>query len=101
MASSYNDDTIVSMKFLEHVREKSGMYAFQLNNIQGLWQQLKEVVDNSADEALDPSKIYPIDITFFVAKDKSTYQCLIQDRGRGIPVNKLVDCYCKPFTSGK
>ena len=99
--SDYNDNTIVSMKFLEHVREKSGMYNFQLHNIQGLWQQLKEVVDNSADEALDKNRAYPIDITFFVAKDKSTYQCVIQDRGRGIPVNKLADCYTKEFTSGK
>ena len=101
MASNYNDSTIVSMKFLSHLREKSGMYGFQLHNIQGLWQQLKEVVDNSADEALDPNKVYPIDITFFVSKDKSTYQCLIQDRGRGIPVNKLLACFTKEFTSGK
>lgn len=99
--SSYNDSTIVSMKFLSHLREKSGMYGFQLHNIQGLWQQLKEVVDNSADEALDPSKVYPIDITFFVSKDKSMYQCIIQDKGRGIPVNKLADCFTKEFTSGK
>ena len=101
MASNYNDSTIVSMKFLEHVREKSGMYNFQLHNIQGLIQQLKEVVDNSVDEALDKDKVYPVYITFFVSKDKSNYQCLIQDFGRGIPVNKLADCYCKPFTSGK
>lgn len=97
----YDSSVIVSMKFLEHVREKSGMYNFQLHNIQGLWQQLKEVVDNSADEALDRNRVYPIDITFFVAKDKSTYQCVIQDRGRGIPIDKLVDCYTKEFTSGK
>ena len=98
---NYDSSVIVSMKFLQHVREKSGMYAFQLNNIQGLHQQLKEVVDNSVDEALDVTKIYPNDITFFVAKDKSTYQCIIQDHGRGIPVDKLSDCYCRPFTSGK
>lgn len=99
--AAYNDNTIISMKFLQHLREKSGMYAFQINSIQGLIQQLKEIVDNSVDEALDKNKLYPIDITFFVAKDKSTYQCLIQDRGRGIPVNKLADCFTKEFTSGK
>ena len=98
---SYDSSVIVSMDFLQHVREKSGMYSFQLNNIQGLHQQLKEVVDNSVDEALDPNKFYPVDITFFVSKDKSTYQCVIQDRGRGIPVDKLSSCYCTPFTSGK
>ena len=101
MASNYNDDTIVSMKFLQHIREKSGMYGFQLHNVQGLQQQLKEVVDNSVDEALDKNKVYPVNITFFVAKDKSTYQCIIQDFGRGIPVNKLEACFCREFTSGK
>ena len=99
--NDYSDKTIVSMKFLEHVRAKSGMYSFQLNSIQGLQQQLKEVVDNSVDEALDPDRIYDINLTFFIAKDKSTYQCLIQDFGRGIPVNKLADCFTKEFTSGK
>ena len=99
--SSYSDSTIVSMKFLEHLRTHPGMYSFQLNNINGPLLQIKEIVDNATDEALDPSKVYPVDITFFVSKDKSTYQCLIRDRGRGIPTNKLVDCYTKEFTSGK
>ena len=99
--SDYNDSTIVSMEFLEHVREKPGMYNFQLHNVQGLWQQLKEVVDNSADEALDKSKMYPIDITFFLSKDKSMYQCLIQDHGRGIPINTLQRCFTEFATSGK
>lgn len=101
MASNYNDDTIVSMEFLNHIRTKAGMYSFQLNNVQGLTQQLKEVVDNSVDEALDKGRIYPINITFFVSKDKSSYQCIIQDHGRGIPVNTLADCYTKYATSGK
>ena len=98
---AYNDDTIETMSFTEHLRSKSGMYAFQLHNIQGLFQQLKEIVDNSVDEALDKNKVYPIDITFFVAKDKSTYQCLVQDHGRGIPVGKLAKCYTTFATSGK
>lgn len=101
MASNYNDSTIVSMEFTQHIRSKPGMYSFQLNNIQGLTQQLKEVVDNSVDEALDPKKVYPINITFFVAKDKSTYQCIIQDHGRGIPVNTLGRCFTHYATSGK
>jgi len=89
------------MKFLQHLREKSGMYGFRLATVDGAKIQLKEIIDNSTDEALDKNKIYPIDITFFISKDKSTYQCLVQDRGRGIPVGKLIDCYTKEFTSGK
>ena len=100
-SSSYDDKTIVSMHFLEHLRTHPGMYSFQLNNINGPLLQIKEIVDNATDEALDPKRIYPVNITFFVAKDKSTYQCLVTDNGRGIPTNKLRDCYTKEFTSGK
>lgn len=98
---AYDGSVIVSMDFLQHCREKAGMWGFQLHNVNGLFQQLKEVVDNSIDEALDKNKVYPVDITFFVSKDKLMYQCLIQDRGRGIPVDKLSKCYTTPFTSGK
>lgn len=100
-ATDYNDSVIESMKFLEHLRAKSEMYDFQLASVQGLQQALKEILDNSVDEALDKNRIYQINITFFVSKDKSTYQCLIQDFGRGIPVNKLKECFTKEFTSGK
>lgn len=100
-ASSYDDKTIVSMHFLEHLRTHPGMYSFQLNNINGPLLQIKEIVDNATDEALDPKRIYPVNVTFFVSKDKTTYQCLVTDNGRGIPINKLRDCYTKEFTSGK
>ena len=101
MANNYDDKSIVSMKFLEHLRAKSGMYGFRLATVDGAKIQLKEVIDNATDEALDKNKIYPIDITFFVSKDKTTYQCLVRDHGRGIPVGKIVDCFTKEFTSGK
>ena len=99
--NDYSDKAIISMKFLSHLREKSGMYGFQLASRQGCKIQLKEIIDNATDEALDPNKVYNIDITFFVSKDKSTYQCLVRDHGRGIPPAKIVDCYTKEFTSGK
>lgn len=101
MANNYDDKAIVSMKFLEHLRAKSGMYGFRLATVDGAKIQLKEIVDNATDEALDKSKVYPIDITFFVSKDKMTYQCLVTDHGRGIPVGKIIDCFTKEFTSGK
>jgi DNA gyrase/topoisomerase IV subunit B len=77
------------------------MWGFQVASIEGPLIQIKEVYDNAADEALDKTKIYPIDVTFFVAKDKSTYQVLIRDHGRGIPANKLLPCFTREFTSGK
>lgn len=101
MNSEYNDSDIKTLSGIAHYRFRASMYGFQVNNINGPLLAIKEIVDNSADEALDPKRIYPIDITFFVSKDKSTYQCLVQDRGRGIPVGKLVACLATANTSGK
>ncbi len=97
----YDNKAIKTIQGLEHMRARAGMWGFQLNSIEGNLIQIKEIVDNSIDEALDPSKVYPIDITFFVAKNKATYQVLVRDHGRGIPPAKLLDCFTKEFTSGK
>lgn len=101
MSSSYNDDNITTLSMCAQMRLRPSMWGFPIANIEGPLIQIKEVYDNAADEALDKTKIYPVDITFFVAKDKSTYQCLIRDHGRGIPVGKLVSCFTREFTSGK
>ena len=99
----YGDQSIRTMTGTQHLRARSSMYGVQTSTISGLWLLCKEIIDNSTDEAMvmDRSKTYPVEVTFFVAKDRSTYQCLIQDFGRGIPVNKLVDCLSKANTSGK
>jgi len=101
MSSSYNDDNITTLSMCAQMRLRPSMWGFPIANIEGPLIQIKEVYDNAADEALDKTKIYPVDITFFVAKDKSTYQCLIRDHGRGIPVGKLESCFTREFTSGK
>ena len=77
------------------------MYGFKTSSVDGNLIQVKEIVDNSIDEARDQSRMYDIYVTYFVAKDKSTYQVLIQDFGLGIPKEKLLDCFTKEFTSGK
>ena len=97
----YVDTTIKTLSMCDQMRLRPSMWGFQVASIEGPLIQIKEVYDNSADEALDPKMTYPIDITFFVAKDKSTYQCLIRDHGRGIPPNKLLLCFTREFTSGK
>jgi len=102
---AYNSDDILSYSALQHMRKKSSMYGFQTGSIEGPLLMCKEIVDNSIDEAsnpdADPNKVYPINITFFVSKDKSTYQCVIQDYGRGVPCEKIIDVFTKEFTSGK
>lgn len=103
MSKAYDDSSIRTMTGTQHYRAKASMYGFQVSNLNGLYLMFKEVIDNSADEsaAMDRNTIYPIDVTIFVAKDKSTYQCLVRDRGRGIPVGRIVDCLATANTSGK
>ena len=97
----YGDGQIKTLTGIQHYRFRASMYGFQMNSINGVLLGIKEIIDNSADEALDRNRVYPIDVTFFVSKDKKTFQCLVQDRGRGIPVGKLVDCLATANTSGK
>lgn len=101
MAFEYGNDSIITMDAMTHMRAKAGMYGAQVNNVQGNLLQIKEIVDNSFDEILDKSKIYPINVTFFVNEKMTDYQVCITDRGRGIPVDKLVDSFTKANTSGK
>ena len=97
----YGDNSIKTITGVEHYRLRPSMYGFRTGFVDGLLLMVKEILDNSTDESIDPNKIYTINTTFFVAKDRSTYQCLIQDFGRGIPVGKLVDCLATANTSGK
>ena len=101
MANAYSDQDITTLSMCEQMRLRPSMWGFPVANIEGPLIQIKEVYDNAADEALDPKKVYPIDITFFVSRDKSTYQCMVRDHGRGIPVAKLASCFTTSFTSGK
>jgi DNA gyrase/topoisomerase IV subunit B len=101
MASNYGDDAIVTLTGVEHYRFRPTMYGFRTADCEGPLLQIKELVDNAVDEALDPKRVYPIKVTFFVSKDKSMYQCMVQDFGRGIPVNKLEACLATANTSGK
>lgn len=98
---SYDDEIIKTLSMCDQMRLRPSMWGFQVASIEGPLIAIKEIYDNAADEALDKNKIYPVDITFFVAKDKSTYQVVVRDHGRGIPVSKLLDCFTKEFTSGK
>lgn len=98
---NYGDDSIEFISVTEHLRKRPSMWGFNVSSIEGLLIQCKEIADNSFDEARDRNKIYPVDITFFVAKDKSTYQCLVRDHGRGIPVGTIDKIFVGGFSSGK
>ncbi|MFA4978244.1 MAG: ATP-binding protein, partial [Sphingobacterium sp.] len=96
--STYNEDSIRSLDWKEHIRLRPGMYIGKLGDgsayDDGIYVLLKEVVDNSIDEfVMGAGKI--IDIT--VNENKVS----VRDYGRGIPIGSVVDVVSKINTGGK
>jgi len=96
--TTYNDDSIQTLEWNEHIRRRAGMYIGRLGNGDrqgdGIYVLLKEIIDNSIDEfSMGFGK--RIDITI---EDKTV---TVRDYGRGIPLNKVVDATSKLNTGGK
>lgn len=97
-SSEYNEDTIQTLEWREHLRLRPGMYIGKLGNGEapddGIYVLLKEVVDNSIDEyAMGFGKQLIVDVT------ETTIT--VRDFGRGIPLGKLIDVASKINTGGK
>jgi topoisomerase-4 subunit B len=94
----YNDDSIRSLDWKEHIRLRPGMYIGKLGDgsaqDDGIYVLLKEIVDNSIDEFVMGSG-RTIDITVSDSKVN------VRDYGRGIPLGKVIDCVSKINTGGK
>ena len=95
---TYNDDSIQTLEWNEHIRRRAGMYIGRLGNGDrqgdGIYVLLKEIIDNSVDEfSMGFGK--RIDITI---EDRTV---TVRDYGRGIPLNKVVDATSKLNTGGK
>ena len=96
--TTYNDDSIQTLEWNEHIRRRAGMYIGRLGNGErqgdGIYVLLKEIIDNSIDEfSMGFGK--RIDITI---EDKTV---TVRDYGRGIPLNKVIDATSKLNTGGK
>ncbi len=96
--TTYNEDSIRSLDWKEHIRLRPGMYIGKLGDgsayDDGIYVLLKEVVDNSIDEfVMGAGKT--IDIT--VNENKVS----VRDYGRGIPIGSVVDVVSKINTGGK
>src|SRR5262245_49014877 len=80
--SDYNAANIEVLEGLEPVRKRPGMYIGGTEGPQGLHHLVKEIVDNSVDEAMNG---HADKITVTLHKDGESVS--VEDNGRGIPVD--------------
>ncbi|MBQ4337700.1 MAG: type IIA DNA topoisomerase subunit B, partial [Lentisphaeria bacterium] len=95
----YDEGDITTLKSLEHIRLRPGMYIGRLGDgahpNDGIYILLKEVIDNSVDEFIMGAG-RRIDVT--IGEDNKV---TVRDYGRGIPLGKLVECVSMINTGGK
>ena len=94
----YDESTIKSLDWKEHIRTRPGMYIGKLgdgsSHDDGIYILLKEVVDNCIDEfIMGHGKTIEI--------KASGQNVTVRDYGRGIPLGKVIDCVSKINTGGK
>ena len=98
IGAEYNEDSIRSLDWKEHIRLRPGMYIGKLGDgtapDDGIYVLIKEVIDNCIDEhTMGYGKQVEISI-----QEKTV---TIRDYGRGIPLGKIVDVVSKINTGAK
>ncbi|MFY7909622.1 MAG: DNA topoisomerase IV subunit B [Emticicia sp.] len=96
--ATYNEDSIRSLDWKEHIRLRPGMYIGKLGDgsaaDDGIYVLLKEVMDNCIDEyAMGYGKSIEIKL--------GEGRVEVRDYGRGIPLGKVVDVVSKINTGAK
>ena len=94
----YNEDSIKSLDWREHIRLRPGMYIGKLGDgssqDDGIYILVKEVIDNSIDEfVMGHGKKIEVEV--------KSGEVTVRDYGRGIPLGKVIDCVSKINTGGK
>lgn len=80
--SNYGIDDIESLTFVEGVRKRIPMYLGTADT-EGIYQALKEVINNSTDEAL-----MGFGNVITICVDEKRNFISVEDKGRGIPFGK-------------
>jgi topoisomerase-4 subunit B len=94
----YDEDSIKSLDWKEHIRLRPGMYIGKLGDgsspDDGIYVMVKEVIDNCIDEfAMGHGKTVELTI--------EGKEVTVRDYGRGIPLGKVVDVVSKVNTGAK
>ena len=96
--SSYNDEDIKTLDWMEHIRKRPGMYIGKLGDgshaDDGIYVLLKEVLDNSIDE-------YMMGFGKTIEVTIADGMVSVRDYGRGVPLGKVVDVSSKMNTGAK
>jgi topoisomerase-4 subunit B len=96
--SEYNEASIRSLDWKEHIRLRPGMYIGKLGDgsapDDGIYVLIKEVIDNCIDEH---TMGYGKQVELTIENKSVT----VRDYGRGIPLGKLVDVVSKINTGAK
>ncbi len=94
----YNEDSIRSLDWREHIRLRPGMYIGKLGDgsspDDGIYVMIKEVIDNCIDEH---TMGFGKNVELTIAEKIVT----VRDYGRGIPLGKVVDVVSKINTGAK
>src|SRR5450830_1331187 len=98
MMPNYDEGSIKTLDWQEHIRKRPGMYIGKLGDgsaaDDGIYVLLKEVLDNSVDEFMMGNG-RKIDVTV------SDELVSVRDYGRGIPLGKLLDVASRMNTGAK
>ncbi|MBS1950268.1 MAG: DNA topoisomerase IV subunit B [Cytophagales bacterium] len=94
----YDESSIKSLDWREHIRLRPGMYIGKLGDgsakDDGIYVLVKEVIDNCIDEhMMGYGKTIEVKIT--------DQKVVVRDYGRGIPLGKVVDVVSKINTGAK
>jgi topoisomerase-4 subunit B len=95
---AYNEASIRSLDWKEHIRLRPGMYIGKLGDgsspDDGIYVLIKEILDNSIDEfVMGFGKTIEVTI--------KEQQVCVRDYGRGMPLGKIVECVSKINTGAK
>ncbi len=98
MVEKYTEDTIKTLDWQEHIRQRPGMYIGKLGDgsspDDGIYVLIKEVMDNAVDEfMMGFGKIIELEVGDGYVK--------VRDYGRGIPLGKVLDVASKMNTGAK
>ncbi len=98
MTVQYNEDSIKTLDWKDHIRLRPGMYIGKLGDgaspDDGIYVLIKEVVDNSIDEFVMG---YGRHIDISIQDSEVT----VRDYGRGIPLGSLAACVSQINTGAK